>query len=204
MAYTTPSTELEAVNAILATIGESPVDTIDDTDGPLASDVDTAVRTLRSVNREVQAVGWTFNIEYEYPLVRGIDGFLNVPSNCLHADPDGSFLDRDGVLRGSRLYDRKNHTYVWDKDITATVKLLLPFEELPQAARDYIAIRAARRFQAGAVGSQVLHAFSQEDEFRALAFIQHEESDALDGNVLESNVDSYLAFVYRGGGNPPY
>jgi len=204
MAYVTPSTELEAVNAILATIGEAPVDTLDDSLTPLAVDVGTAANTLRSVNREVQAIGWTFNTEREYPLPRDINGFINVPSNCLHADPDGSDRWRDGVLRGTRLYDRINHTYVWDKDVTATIKLVLPFEELPQAARDYIAIRAGRRFQAGAVGSPTLHAFTTEDEGRALAFVQHEESDALDGNVLSADVDSFLAFVHRGGGTPPY
>jgi len=202
MAYDTPSTELEAVNAILFTIGEPPVTDIDGPD-PLPQDVAQAVRVLRHVNREVQALGWTFNTENRYPLARDINGFLNVPAGTLHADPDGDFRGRDGVLRGTRLYDRVNHTFVWDKDITATVKLLLPFEQLPQAARDYITIRAGRRFQAGALGSQILNAFTETDELQALAVIQHEEAEAYDGNVLAGDVDSFLAFIYRGGGAPP-
>lgn len=201
--YETPTSELEAVNAMLHSIGESPVVTIDDDTDPLPVDVDIAVRVLRSVNREVQVRGWQFNTEQEYPLSRDGDNFLPLPSNTLHADPDGSFASRDGIVRGSRLYDRTNHTYVWDTDVTVTIKLLLPFEELPEAARSYIAVRAGRKFQAGVVGSQVLASFTQEDEINALSLLRHEECDAGDFNVNTDNTEHFLAFVYRGGGTGP-
>lgn len=201
--YETPTTELEAVNAMLHSIGESPVVTIDDDVDPLPVDVDIAVRVLRSVNREVQTRGWAFNVEEGYPLTRDGDNYIPVPSNALHVDPDGAYAARDGVLRGSRLYDKENHTYVWDTDITATIKFLLPFKELPEAARNYIAVRAGRKFQAGVVGSQILAAFTQEDEIAALSLLKHEECDAGDFNVNTGNAEYYLAFVYRGGGNGP-
>lgn len=203
MAYDTPTTELEAVNAMLHSIGESPVVTIDDDTDPLPVDVDIAVRILRSTNREVQVRGWTFNTEYEYPLNRDGDNYIPVPANALHVDPDGNYQDRDGVMRGTRLYDRRNHTFVWDKNITATIKFLLPFEELPEAARNYIAVRAGRKFQAGVVGSQILQAFTQEDEVTALSLMRHEECDAGDFNVNTGNTENFLAFVYRGGGSGP-
>lgn len=199
--YETPMTELEAVNAMLHSIGESPVVTVDDDTDPLPVDVDQALRTLRSVNREVQVRGWQFNTEQEYPLARDGSNFLPLPSNCLHADPDGQFFLRDGVVRGTRLYDRENHSYVWDKDITVTIKLLLPFEELPEAARNLIAIRAARKFQAGSVGSQTLATFTEADEVQALALMMHEEADAGDFNVHRDNADMFLDYTYRGGGS---
>lgn len=201
--YETPSTELEAVNAMLHSIGESPVVTIDDDTDPLPVDVDIAVRVLRAVNREVQVRGWAFNTEYKYPLTRDGSNFLPLPTNALHVDPDDAYAHRDGIVRGARLYDRENHTYVWDTNITVTIKLLLPFEELPEAARNYITMRAARRFQAGSVGSQVLQAFTAEDEGAALALMRHEECDAGDYNVHTGSADQFLPFVYRGGGHGP-
>lgn len=201
--YETPTTELEAVNAMLHSIGESPVVTIDDDTDPLPVDVDIAVRVLRSVNREVQVRGWTFNVEEEYPLTRDGSNYIPIPANALHVDPDGSYALRDGIVRGARLYDKENHTFVWDTNITATIKFLLPFEELPEAARNYIAVRAGRKFQAGVVGSQILAAFTQEDEISALALLKHEECDAGDFNVNTGNTENFLAFVYRGGGSGP-
>ncbi len=195
--YETPTTELEAVNAMLHSIGESPVVTIDDDTDPLPVDVDICVRVLRSVNREVQTRGWEFNTETMYPLARDGSNFLPLPSNCLHADPDGEYALRDGVVRGARLYDKFNHTYVWDTDITVTIKLLLPFEELPEAARNFIAIRAARRFQQGSVGAGDLYTFTTNDEQAALALMVHEEADAGDFNVHRDNADMFLDYTYR-------
>lgn len=201
--YITPSTKLEAVNAMLHSIGESPVVTIDSDTDPLPVDVDIALRVLLSTNREVQVPGWAFNTEKEYPMARDSDGFLPLPSNALSVDPDGYFRDRDGVMRGNRLYDRKKHTFVWDKNITATIKFLLDFEDLPEAARNYIAVRATRKFQAGSVGSATLNNFTEADETMARALMAHEEADAGDFNVVRDNPSMYLSFVYRGGGDGP-
>jgi hypothetical protein len=57
-------TELEAINQMLATIGEAPV-----TDIEIGNpEVDLALVTLNQVSREVQAEGWRFNKEYRYSL----------------------------------------------------------------------------------------------------------------------------------------
>lgn len=61
----TPLTELEAVNEILASIGESPVNTIEN---PTNVDVINCLRILRNVNRRVQSKGWTFNKIDSYTL----------------------------------------------------------------------------------------------------------------------------------------
>ena len=55
------STELDAINTILMSVGESPVNTLD-TQSP---EVAIAQKTLRQVCREVQAEGWAFNSEIE-------------------------------------------------------------------------------------------------------------------------------------------
>lgn len=202
--YITPTTELEAVNAMLHSIGESPVVTIDDSTDPLPVDVDIAVRVLRSVNREVQVRGWTFNTECRYPLTRDVSGFIPLPANAMHVDPDGDYRLRDGVMRGNRLYDKDGHSFVWNSDLTATIKFLLPMEDLPEAARNYIAIRATRRFQAGSVGSASLNSFTETDEVSAKVLMEHDESDAGDYNMHRDTADHASAYIYRGGGYGPY
>ena len=67
MAYPTTNAkeELPAINQILASVGQAPVTTLDQTN----PDVAIAYDTLLQVSREVQSEGWTFNTEehYEYP-----------------------------------------------------------------------------------------------------------------------------------------
>lgn len=189
MSYTSATTELEAVNEMLRSVGESPVASISDS-APLPADADIALRALRWTNREVQTRPWHWNTERRYPLPINPDGFIVVPNNTLAADPDGDFADVDAVVRGSRLYDRENHTYVFEKGITATVTLLLPFEQLPEAARTYIALRAARKFQQGAVGSQILSGYTEADEVEARLHAEYAESDGADWNILTGSQDT--------------
>ena len=62
---TNATQELPAVNQILASVGQAPVTTLDQTN----PDVVIAYDTLLEVNKEVQAEGWTFNKEFEYTIV---------------------------------------------------------------------------------------------------------------------------------------
>lgn len=59
------TTELEAVNAMLASIGEAPITTLD---GATQSDVQTALNILRDTTREVQTEGWRFNTEFGFEI----------------------------------------------------------------------------------------------------------------------------------------
>lgn len=178
----TPTTELEAVNYLLLSIGEAPVNTLDeDATEPIAL---VAHQVLRTVNRQVQAIGLHCNTEQNYPLTRDARGYLHVPKNTLKADASDPGLDV--VLRGNRLYDRKNHTYVFDKNIKADLVLLLPFEELPQVARDYIMVRSVRVFQSKVLGSEALHSYSSQDEAEARMALFQEEVDSGDYNMLQS------------------
>ena len=61
---TTPTTELEAVNIMLSTIGEAPVNNLDSG----LVDAETAETILKNVSRDVQSHGWNFNSEPDYTL----------------------------------------------------------------------------------------------------------------------------------------
>lgn len=178
----TPTSELEVINLMLSVIGESPVNTAEDTG---IVDAVIAKKILTQALRDVQVIGWHWNTEIEYPITPSFpEGFIYLPGNTLKVDTAGVDEGLDLVQRGNRLYDRKNHTYEIKQTVRVDLVLLLPFEELPEVARQYIAIRAARQFQERTVGSETLWSFNSRDELQALANLKSAEADTLDLNVL--------------------
>ncbi len=178
------TTELDAVNIMLGTIGESPINSIEAASG--VSDAIIARQILNEVSIQVQEEGWHFNVETNFVLTPAYPSKeIFVPDNCIEVDAEDTRVDV--AIRGNRLYDRINHTYAFETDIKCNVVLLLPFEELPQAARHYVTIRAARVFQQRVVGSQVLGAFTEKDEMRARMALRRYESKTADYNILTGN-----------------
>jgi len=183
----TPMTELEAVNFLLSTIGESPINSIED---PGHVDAVTARQTIHLVSRSMQNKGWHWNTDQGLTLAASLPlGEVTLPPDTLRVDtvyPDG---DLDVVSRGQRLYDRRNHTYQIGRSIKVDIVRFLPFAELPEAARWYTTVTAARMFQEKSVGSETLAKFTRDDEKKAWADLMHEESEVADYNVF---TDSYF------------
>ncbi len=182
----TPTTELEAVNTMLNTIGEAPVNTLVNM---TSVDAITALSVLRNVNRGVQAEGWFFNSEKDYPLVPDQNNNLPLPTNLMSVDSTSLESKFDLVQRGQRAYDRKNHTYIFTQTVKCDLIILLSFEEIPEAARNYIALRASRILQDRLLGSDSLHGMNREDEYHALTTLRLMESENADYNILTGNSD---------------
>jgi hypothetical protein len=180
----TLTTELEAVNTMLDCINESPVSTLEVT-GVLS--VALARSTLAEVSRKVQERGWHFNSETEYPLTRDTDNEITLPQNTLRVDTTSEYSSYNVAQRGLRLYWKDEFTYAFDANIEVDIVFYLPWDELPQAARDYIAIRAARVFQARQLGSDTRHKFSELEEYDALAAMQSAEADNADYNMFSGS-----------------
>ena len=138
------STELDAVNSILMSVGESPVNTLD-TQSP---EVAIAQNTLRQICREIQSEGWVFNKEYEYPFKVDTANEIVVPPTVLQLDVNRYKHNDtyDVIKRNGKLYDRYSHSYKFTNlDILyCDVIWFFEFEDIPQAFRDYITARAAR------------------------------------------------------------
>lgn len=181
MASLTPTSELDAVNIMLATIGEAPINDLS-TSG--LGDVAAAKAVLHSTSRSVQASGWHFNTEIDYELSPSVDGFLLLPLNQLRVDTVGDSRDIDVAVRGERLYNRKDHTYVFTEAVKVELIVFLPFTDLPEAARNYITVKAARKFQSNVLGSELIEAFTQDDEMDALVLLKDAEGDTADYNML--------------------
>ncbi len=176
-----PLSELEAVNIMLSVIGEAPVNSLE---GVSTNDVIQATSILNEISREIQSMGWHFNSERNYPLVPDINGEIILASNMVRVDAD-THPEYDVVQRGNRLYDKLTHSFQFGKTLKAEIVFLLPFEEIPQVARQYITIRAARIFQDRMVGSEVIHGFSEADERKALSDLKEAEGDTGDPRIFD-------------------
>ncbi len=182
----TRTTKLEAVNTMLATIGESPVNSLT---GQLGVDVRLAQSTLDEVLKAVQSRGYHFNVEHDVDLAKDVNGYIYVANNVVEVDVDpASYPNIDPVLIGNRLYDRKEHTYVFSSDLKASLTYLREFDDVPEAVKRYVTIRAGRVFQARYPGDRVADAYSERDEMEAKGAFDQFVSDTGDLNIF----DSYL------------
>ena len=79
---TNAAQELPAVNEILASVGQAPVTTLDQTN----PDVAIAYDTLLNVSREVQSEGWIFNTEKYVNFTPDANDEIVIPNNILQLD----------------------------------------------------------------------------------------------------------------------
>lgn len=180
----TPTTELQAVNQMLGTILEAPINTLI---GVTSLDAQTAINYLAEVSRAVQQHGWHFNTEVGMTLAPdAFTGEIPLPTNCLSVDSTAEDQGLDVVQRGKRLYDRVNHTYAIGKPVKVDMTVLLPFDELPEVARRLISVKACRLFQARAVGSTALEAFTEKDEREAQRAFDRVVGKNADHNIFNS------------------
>ncbi|WP_448955722.1 hypothetical protein [Labrys neptuniae] len=181
----TPTTELEAVNLMLDTIDESPVNSLENS-GVL--DAVVARRQLTAMSRRTQSMGWRWNTEADYELARSLpSGEINLPLNTLRFRISGRSAGLNVTQRGLRLYDRANQTFAFTASVFGELVLFLPFEEMPETARNFVTLAAARKFQQGRVGSEVLNGFAQRDELQAWANLLDDEAETADYNVIRDN-----------------
>lgn len=178
----TLTTQLEAVNSMLGHIGESPVNSISNSSA-LPVSASTALSTLDEVSKEVQSEGWHFNSEAGVTLSVNA-GAITVPSDAIRIDPQDTRIDV--VQRGSTLFDRKNNTSTFTKDLKVNLLRLLDWDSLPETARRYITLRASRVFQSRIVGSRELEALIARDEYQARARLEEADYGSSDRTIFDN------------------
>ena len=179
------TTELEAINIMLAAIGEAPVNTLT---GSLPVDVKIAQSTLVEINKSVQAEGWSFNTEIDVTLTPNTSKEIVLPVNVLRVDANiHQHPDIDPIQRGLKLYDRLKNTFEFDEDLICTDVYYRDFDEIPEQARSYINIRAARIFVDRLVSDQGLRTYTKEDEIRARVTLTETDLANGDHNMLRGD-----------------
>lgn len=179
-----PLTELEAINQMLSTVGESPISTLEVT-GDL--NVSVARQVLYDTSREVQSYGFYFNTEVDYPLSRDLSNNINIPNNTLSLEMAKEFRYFNVTQRGTKLYDRTNRTLVFTQDLKANLVLFLAWDEMPQSAKQYIAIVSARRFQRRMLGDELIDKYSEMEERMAKAQLDDADANARDYNMMDAD-----------------
>ena len=142
-------TELSAVNAILGSIGQSPVTTIDHDN----TEISFIYNILTEINRDVQNEGWTFNKEFHIKNSSKTGNKFHIPSDVVQIDGTDAWdrtrdfvrrKDTDGVWK---LYDRVNHTFEFPDDdyFYLNYVRILAFENIPSVFQRYIIYKASTR-----------------------------------------------------------
>ena len=178
---------LDAINIMLQTIGERPLETIEQVSDSYEATIADSV--LEEVKLEVLAQGWRFNTDYNWKMSPDTSGYIAVASNnILVIDP----TDRrqDYILKDSKLYDRGNQTYKFTSPVACDITWNVEFDDIPYPVQYYITIRAARKYQARFIGDPTQHNYTLQDEMDAKRTLMMYESDTGDYSIF----DSYSSF----------
>lgn len=186
-------TKLDAVNSILAVIGEMPVTTLE---GTLNADAVLASRMLEDVVRDVLVEGWYFNTDHNMELTPDVNGNIELADTVINVDVDPRYsIDVDVVQRGNRLYDKKNHTYTFTKPLKGvSMTLFLEFDELPASVKQYVLGLAKVKFQSNVLGDSALHQMLLQDLQKARTAFVAEDIRQSDRNLLDTYPNSRMGY----------
>lgn len=173
--------ELDAVNDLLAAIGESPVSTLE---GDSNADVVNARRILNKVNRTVQSKGYTFNIEEMTLQPDTFSKLIQWLPSYLDIQVSGGNPYRN---RGGYVYDRVNKTDEFTSPITVNMIQLVPFNEMPTQFRTYIIVKAARMFNRSFFGAPEVDESLAAEEQEAYVAISEYELDYGGFNIFNND-----------------
>jgi len=189
MAQQTPLTDLDAINEMLASVGQAPLTSIDTTENlykkvgdsyeqliiPTNPDVAMAQQNLLEVSRRVQSEGWSFNREYNYPLtpevttrrIQYADDQLQIDLAESHPE----YGNLDVVKRGGYLYEKNNHTYEWNVDtLFCDILWYLDWQDIPRPIQDYVIKKACAQFSMRVIGDANLYKTLQEEANQCRAY----------------------------------
>lgn len=186
-----PDTELGAVNSILGSIGQSPVSRLyePDNNGDLSflnPEISFIYQILSEVDRDVQNEGWVFNTEMFYPIEPNDDNEIIIPPNVLRMDVSEGQVVRttDVVRREGKLYNKLNHSFIFDKEIKADIVWKFNFEDLPSVFKRYITLRASGRAATQMVTNPQLVQLLSSQEAQARATVMEYECNQSDSSYF--------------------
>ena len=183
----TPMTELEAVNILLAAIGEAAVSSLETA---TTVEVTQAKNLLSNVNRAAQQKGWHFNTEWDVVLTRDTDDRIPLSESILSVYQPGQLMTIRGRSGSMFAYDLDNNTFTWTKNLNNAVTItLLDFIDTPNTFRQYVTTRAARIFQEEIIGQVSAETVNRQEEAEAYADLLDDDAERSGLNVAYGTLD---------------
>lgn len=191
------ATTLDVVNECLATMGESPLNTLAEPHEFKAS----AQRFLARANKSLQSRGWWFNIEYIELNPNSVNGQVQLPGDCLKFQsgvrtqhvftPIKPWL----VQRGTRIYDTTTRSFVITEQVSGELTREVAFEDLPPVMNDYVAAEAVLKFQSNFDADNSKR--QELDQARTMARIAASAENIRQSRVNMINNNSRLSRIKR-------
>lgn len=184
----TQTTELSAVNFMLAAVGEAPITNLE---ADLAES-EIARSTLEATSREVQSRGWSWNTQRNREMPLASNGEILLPVNTLKVDVVDSYSGRTNpnkrvAARKNKLYDLLERTFVFDEKQNLDLVLGLDFDDITESARNYIKLFATSRYMQTVLGSDVDMQAMQQQAQIAWVQLEQEEDELGDLNFVTGN-----------------
>ena len=180
-------TELEAVNILLAAIGEAAVSSLETA---TTVEVTQAKNLLSNVNRAAQQKGWHFNTEWDVVLTRDSDNRIPLSESILSVYQPGQLMTIRGRSGSMYAYDLDNNTFTWTKNLNNAVTItLLDFVDTPNTFRQYVTTRAARIFQEEIIGQVSAETVNRQEEAEAYADLLDDDAERSGLNVAYGTLD---------------
>lgn len=174
--------ELEALNLVLSAIGESAVNTLEDSAN---ADVANIRRLLNSYNRRTQTRGWTFNTETTELLPDYYSKRINFLGDWLSVlSPTGATVYRN---RGGYVYDINSRSDTFEQPITVELITLCPYSEMPEVFQQWIVAMTSRKFNMSFFGDDSLDASLEEEENELQIACMEFELDYGNFNMIEGD-----------------
>lgn len=175
--------ELDVVNEMLGSLGEIGLNSL--VGAPPLATKGTAI--LRRINAREQSKGWWFNKEC-IRLQPTTEGRIVIPDDVLKLDPVAAnlpYVKRGKYLRNSKAVPGAD-PYVFDSYVDLYVTRLVPFDDLPMAAQDYISLSAQKDFVTDMDGDSLKISELKNDRREAYVVLMAEHIRSVDANLLQN------------------
>lgn len=136
----------------------------------------------------MQAEGWYWNTEENYKLLPNTAGEFELPAGTMKVDTAETSSSFDVSPRSGKLYDRRNATFqIEATELYVNLTLLRSYEDIPQAARDYVRVKAGRKFIKRTTGAtQADSGYELRDEAQARATLEIDEESGADRSLFDN------------------